>query len=217
VEVKSFAAIDGVPDPSKSAAALSQAAVYIASLQDTVTDLGFDPARVSTRVLLILTRDFSLTPIGFVRDIAPTVRRLRRRLAALPATAALVAALPDDLSLPALPGKHATDDEREHARQAAADTVSAMSRRFGDGCISCPLFRYCRDEARAADEVTAVGSAGAELCGDVGTVAEVLSLARGARRPTTPAEAAVALHLGRAAAVAARHADPTSRPTLAGA
>lgn len=217
VEVKSFAAIDGVPDPPKSAAALTQAAVYIASLQDTITDLGFDPSRVSTRVLLILPRDFSLTPAGFVRDIAPTVRRLRRRLAALPATTALVAALPVGLSLPALPSKQATEDEREHARRAAAGTVSAMPRRFRDGCISCPLFRYCRTEARAADEVTVIGSVGAELCGDVGTVAEVLSLARGARQPTTPAETAVAMHVGRAAAVAARHADPTSRPSLSGA
>ncbi len=216
VEVKSFAAIDGLPDPSKSAAALTQAAVYIASLQDTIADLGFDRSRVSTRVLLILTRDFGLAPVGFVRDIAPTVQRLRRRLAAVPATAELVASLPVGLSLPPLPSKHAGDNERDLARRTAADTVSAMPRRFGDNCISCPLFRYCRNEARVTGEVAVIGSAGTELCGDAGTVAEVLGLARSTRRPTTPAEDAVARQLRRAAAVADRRDSSRPSPTLTG-
>jgi hypothetical protein len=204
VEVKSFAAIDGLPDPAKSAAALSQAAVYIVSLQDTVADLGFDPRRVSTRELLVLTRDFGLTPVGFVRDIAPTVRRLRRRLAGLPATMAIAAGLAAGLELPALPSKNAPLLERQTASRKAADVVSAIPCRFGDGCISCPLFRYCRDEARTADEVTAVGSSVAEACGDVGTVRRALSLARDGATPATPTESAVATHLGRAAAITRR-------------
>jgi hypothetical protein len=174
------------------------------SLQDTVADLGFDPRRVSTRVLLVLTRDFGLTPIGFVRDIAPTVRRLRRRLASLPATVALAAGLAAGLELPALPTKNAPLIERQMASRRAADVVSAIPRRFGDSCISCPLFRYCRDEARIAEEVTAVGSAVAEACGDVGTVARALSLARGGATPTNPPEVAVATHLGRAVAITRR-------------
>jgi hypothetical protein len=167
VEVKSFAAIDGLPDPAKSAAALSQAAVYIVSLQHTVADLGFDPRRVSSRVLLVLTRDFGLTPAGSV---------------------ALAAGLAAGLELPALPTKNALLLERQTASRKAADVVSAIPCRFGDSCISCPLFRYCRDEARTADEVTAVGSAVAEACGDVGTVRRALSLARGGSTPARPVD-----------------------------
>lgn len=209
VEVKSFAAIDGVPDPEKTAVALLQSAVYVISLQDTVAALGWDPAVVSTRVLLVLARDFSLTPVGFVRDIASTVRRLRRRLASLPATADLAAVIPAGLSLPAFPARDATGDERRAAARRTADAVGALPCKFGDGCMSCPLFRFCRDEARTGGSVTATGSAVAEVCGDVATVDTALALAEGHRIPTSPAEAAVAVHLGRAAAVAARHAPIT--------
>lgn len=208
VEVKSFAAIDGVPDPVKTTAALVQSAVYMVSLQDTVADLGYDPKAVSTRVLLILARDFGLTPVGFVRDIAPIVRRLRRRLASLPATAELADAIPDGTSLPALPVKDATAKERRTVARQVADTVSALPCKFGDGCMSCPLFRFCRDEARNHGSVTATGSAVAEVCGDVTTVTTALELADGHITSTSAAEAAVAAHLGRAAAVATRHTAP---------
>jgi hypothetical protein len=204
VEVKSFAAVDGFPDPAKTAAALRQAAVYIIALQDTVAGLGFDPALVSTRVLLVLTRDFSLSPVGFVRDIASSVRRLRRRLNSLPATAELAAVIPADLSLPALPGRRAAAEERRSAATEVAEVVSAIGSRFGDGCMSCPLFRFCRDEARMSGAVTATGSAVAEVCGDVQTVDAALDLASGLATPNCAAEAAVASHLGRAAAVAGR-------------
>lgn len=204
VEVKSFSAIDGVPDPAKTASALLQSAVYVISLQDAVAALGHDPDVVSTRVLLILARDFSLSPVGFVRDIAPIVRRLRRRLASLPATAELAAAIPPGMSLPSLPAKGATGPECRVIASQVADTVSALACRFGDGCMSCPLFRFCRDEARLTGAVTATGSAVAEVCGDVTTVDAALRLAAGTTAPRTPAEVAVAGHLGRAAAVAAR-------------
>jgi hypothetical protein len=49
--------------------------------------------------------------------------------------------------------------------------------------------------------VARLGSAAANLCGDVGTVAAALDLAHGLRVPADPAEQAVAADLGRAAAV----------------
>lgn len=204
VEVKSFAAIDGVPDPAKTGSALLQSAVYVISLQDTVAALGYDPRVVSTRVLLILARDFTLSPVGFVRDIAPIVRRLRRRLDSLPATEELASAIPEGMALPALPAKGASTAERQSTAAEVADVVAALACRFGDSCMSCPLFRFCRNEARTTDAVTAVGAAVAEVCGDVPTVTAALQLAAGSVTPRTPAEGAVAAHLGRAAAVAVR-------------
>jgi hypothetical protein len=204
IEVKSFPAIDGVPDPGKTAAALMQAAVYVLSLQAAVAALNYDPNIVSTRVLLVLTRDFTLNPVGFVYDIASKVRRLRRRLDNLPATAELAASIPAGVSLPTPPGRGSSSAEWARAARQAADAVSALDCRFGDGCMSCTLFRFCRDEARASGAVNATGSAVAEVCGDVATVATALHLADGTITASTPAESAVASHLGRAAAVADR-------------
>lgn len=214
VEIKSFSAIGGVPDPHKTAAALTQSAVYILSLQETAAELGFDTSCVSTRVLLILTRDFSLAPIGFVRDVAPTVRRLRRRLSTLPPTHELIALIHPDVSLPAPPSRRSTDEERNEIRRAAADVVSSLPCRFGDGCVSCPLFRYCRDEARAANAVTAVGSSAVEVCGDIDNVPTALGLADGTIAPTSTAQKAVAEHLGRASRIAQRRAAAGSRTTV---
>ena len=209
VEVKSFPAIDGVPDPAKTAAALMQSAVYVLALQDAVAALGYEPSVVSTRVLLVVTKNFTLDPEGFLRDIASNVRRLRRRLNSLPATGELAAAIPAGISLPPLPGRSATPDDRRRAALETADAVVALACRFGDGCSSCPLFRFCRDQARASGAVTAAGSAVAEVCGDVRTVDAALQLGAGTVTPANPAESAVAAHLGRAAAVAARRVAGT--------
>lgn len=215
VEVKSFPAIDGVPDPGKTASALLQSAVYVLALQDAVTALGYDPSVISTRVLLVLTRDFTLTPTAFVYDVASKVRRLRRRLNGLPSTSELAAAIPVGTSLPNPPARNASVEDRAETARQAADAVSALSCRFGDGCMSCPLFRFCRDESRAIGAVSAAGSAVAEVCGDVSTVSAALQLAAGTLTPQTPAERAVAFHLGRAAAVAARRAAVQTNSQIA--
>ena len=204
VEVKSFPAIDGHPDPAKTAAAIRQSAVYILALRAVVAELGYDPSIVSTRVLLVLTRDFTLNAVGFVRDIATSVHRLQRLLNRLPVTAEIAITIPAGASLPALPSRGASLDERKQAAREAGNVVGALAARFGDSCMSCPLFRFCRDEARARGEVTTAGSAVAEICGDVHTVDLALELATGNRPPANSSEFAVASHLGRAATVSAR-------------
>jgi hypothetical protein len=200
-ELKSFPAIDGVADPEKVAAALLQTAVYVAALQDTVASLGYDRSAVSTRILLVLPENFTLKPTGFVRDIGPIVRRLRRRLRGLPTGSMLARAVPPAVCLPRLPAAGADPEVRNRAAQELSVAISAVDCRFGDGCGSCPLFRYCRDEARRLGTVAAAGSAVAEICGDVHSIDTALQLAEARRRPSAAAESAVATQLGRAAAV----------------
>jgi hypothetical protein len=203
-EIKSFPAIDGVADPEKVAAALLQTAVYVAALQDTVSSLGYDASLVSTRVLLVLPENFTLTPTGFVRDIAPVLRRLRRRLRGLPTSSILTRAIPADVSLPGLPAAGADPEVRDRAVMELSMAISAVDCRFGDGCGSCPLFQYCRDEARRLGAVATAGSAAAEICGDVQSIDTALRLAEAKQLPSTAAESAVAAQLGRAAAVHTR-------------
>lgn len=198
VEIKSYQAIDGRPDPAKVSETALQSAVYVMAIQDLVEDLGFPVTIVSTEVLLVVPANFSFTPVGYRMNVRSRVSRLRRQLASLPAASTIAQDLPSDLVLPAAPGRAASVPERDEARRQAAEVVSAIAPLFGDGCPTCPLFRFCRDEARSSGGVDALGSALAADIGEVGTVDAALALARGERTPASPAEAAVAETLGRA-------------------
>jgi hypothetical protein len=210
VEIKSFPAVDGVADPDKVAASALQSAVYVVSIQDTLVGLGADPGRVSLDSLLILPLNFSLTPTAHLVHLGSAVARLRRQLASLPRVEALLDGGAVTVSLPAFDPKAPTETNAEkRARKAAADqaadALSALPPRFGDECVSCPLFRFCRDNERAAGTVAVLGSMAANACGEISTVGTALALAEGRRRPRSAAETAVATTLGRAHSVAARY------------
>ena len=205
VEIKSFPAIDGRADPEKVGASARQSAVYVISLQETVTSLGFDPMRVSLRSLLILPMNFSFTASGHVVDLRAAVARLRRQLESTPAIEDILEGLPDDLVLPALPDKNATAEQRRSAVTQAGETLSAIPPRFGEACVNCPLFTFCRGTERLTGSTAQLGSAVSNACGDVGTVQAALDLARGSRPARTASERALAEVLGRAAAIARRY------------
>jgi hypothetical protein len=198
IEIKSFQAIDGRPDPAKVAQTAMQSAVYVLAIEDLVQGLGYPASIVSPEVLLVVPANFSFTAVGYRMNVRTRVSRLRRQLASLPSASLIAEALPPDLVLPTPPGKRASMTEIEAARRQAADVLAAIIPTFGDGCVSCPLFRYCRNEARASGAAVALGSALAADIGEVGTVEMALTLARGERTPASPAEATVAEILSRA-------------------
>ena len=201
VEIRSYPCVDGTADEAKVSATAREMAVHVLAVRELATRLGHDPARVGTTGLLVLPRDFGLTPTGETVDVAPQVRRLRRTLDAFPSPSTLVRQVPEAVALPAPPGWDATPADRAEAVAQAAEAVSVLPPRFGDGCLTCGLFTFCRGEQQASGSVARLGSAAANLCGDVGTVAAALDLAHGLRVPADPAEQAVAADLGRAAAV----------------
>ena len=123
---------------------------------------------VDTQALLVLPENFSLVPCGSLLDVAPQVRRLRRLLAGLTAA------------------------------PAESDTagIRALPSRFGDGCLGCALFGFCRAERAGSAE--RLGTDAANLCGSAG-VADALALAHRTRTPSGPGEEAVAAGLSRAA------------------
>lgn len=197
VGLHTFPCVDGVADPAQVAAAARQMAVHVLASRQLAVELGHPADRVATRGLLVIPRNFGLHPTGAVVDLAPQVRRLERILATFPDPERI---LPDLAGAPALPAPPAGDDP--DARQAAAaqvaDAVGALRHRFGDGCLNCPLFAFCRRENDAGDAVSRVGTAAANMCGGVTRVGDALELAAGLRAPDGAAEQALATGLGRA-------------------
>ncbi|WP_299815747.1 hypothetical protein [Tardiphaga sp.] len=198
-EIKSFACIDGQADPEKASATVRQAAVYVLSLQNLVESLGASRDAVDTRVLVVLPENLTFRAIGVVVDVEMQVRRLRRQLAAVPRVVDILDGVPPGTSLPAAPGDGALAEQVQSARALAREALSHLPPRFGDGCVSCPLFKSCREEASDQSLVTRLGNAVAGLCGGVTTINAALDLSTGRRQPANASEAAVAEMLVRSA------------------
>lgn len=203
LEIRSYSCIDGVADPSKVGATAREVAVHVLAIRAAATRLGHDPHRIDTLGLLVLPKNFSLIATAERIDVAPQVRRLQRMLAQFPDLRALAAHIPDHAYLPQPPGRHAAARERQDAAEQAADAIGALPPRFGDGCVGCALFAFCRTGQEAIGTVARLGTAAANLCGGVGTVAQAWQLALRQRSPVDAPEQALANDLARAAAASA--------------
>ena len=202
VEIKSYPRIDGRADPTKASATIRQTAVYVLSLQQLMVEISAPPDVVNTTTMIVLPENLFFRPTAVTIDIDMYVRRLRRQLASVPRAAEILAGIPDGTSLPAHPGDGAGDDEMAAAAMAAREALASLPPRFTDGCVSCPLFHHCRDEAELHGSTARLGSAVAGVCGNVTDIAAALDLAEGRRAPANASEAAVAATLARGAAAA---------------
>lgn len=203
VAIRDYPCVDGVADEHKVSATARETAVGVLATRALAARLGDDPDRVGTAGLLVLPADHGLRPTGEVVDVAPQARRIHRALATFPDPPTLERHVPTEVWLPALPTPDAPEAAWADAAAQAAEAVGALPARFGDGCLSCPLFQHCRAETGAQQAVSRTGTAVATFCGDVGATDQALALAHAERPPQTAAEEAVADDLGRAAAAAA--------------
>lgn len=201
VEIKSYPRIDGRADPAKASATVRQTAVYVLSLQQLVVEIGAPPEVVSTTTMIVLPENLSFRPTAVTIDIDMYVRRLARQLASVPRAADILDAIPAGTQLPAHPDD-GVDDEVAAAATAASEALAVLPPRFTDGCVSCPLFHSCRDEAERHGSIARLGTAVAGACGDVTSITAALDLANGRRAPANPSEAAVTAALARGAAAA---------------
>jgi hypothetical protein len=176
--------------------------VYVLSLQRLMAEIGAPPDVVSTTTMIVLPENLSFRPTAVTIDIDMYVRRLRRQLASVPRAAEILDAIPAGTRLPPHPGDRASADERATAAAAAREALAPLPPRFTDGCVSCPLFHHCRDEAELHRSTARLGSAVAGACGNVTDIAAALALAEGRRQPSDASEAAVAANLARGAAAA---------------
>ncbi|KPI33938.1 hypothetical protein [Streptomyces sp. NPDC086989] len=179
VEIKSFPMIDGAADAAKVGAAARQAAVYVLALERTAGKLA--SAVVGHTVLLVCPKDFSNLPAAAPVDVRRERAVTRRRLERLTRVEELAAALPEGLGFdPSLPAEELTA------------AVSAVAAAYAPECLAaCELAFHCRERARAADEVTALGRSVRGELGALTTVGEALAAASGGGGPDDPAAAAL--------------------------
>ncbi|MCC7363538.1 MAG: hypothetical protein IT303_04130 [Dehalococcoidia bacterium] len=202
VEIKSYPRIDGRADPTRASATVRQTAVYVLSLRLLAADLGASSDVVNTTTMIVLPENLSFRPTAVTIDIDMHVRRLRRQLALVPRASEVLDAAPSGTRLPAAPADGAGAEEVAEAATAAREALAQLPPRFTDGCVSCPLFRHCRDESERHRSTSRLGMAIAGACGNVTDITAALDLAEGRRVPVDPSETAVATILARGAAAA---------------
>lgn len=184
-EIKSFPILDGGADAMKVGAAARQAAVYVLAL-DAV-----EPGRARTDVLLVCPKDFSNLPTAEWVDVRKQLAVTRRQLARLTRIDEIAATVPEGTCFdPAGPAPALT---------AAVDSVPAA---YAPECLAgCELAFHCREQARAADSVDALGRGLRSDLGALTTVSAVLSASTSAA-PAADGDPAVAA-LRRAASLRA--------------
>ncbi|MFB7152864.1 hypothetical protein [Streptomyces virginiae] len=179
VEIKSFPMIDAAADAAKVGAAARQAAVYVLALERTAEKLA--GAEVGHTVLLVCPKDFSNLPTAAPVDIRRERAVTRRQLDRLTRVEELAAALPEGLTF-----------DPERTAEELAEAVSAVDAAYAPECLAaCELAFHCRERARAADEVTALGRSVRGELGALTTVEEALAAASGAGCAEDPTAAAL--------------------------
>ncbi|MFG2878356.1 hypothetical protein ACGFYU_25695 [Streptomyces sp. NPDC048337] len=179
VEIKSFPMIDGSADAAKVGAAARQAAVYVLALEKTAEKLA--GAEVGHTVLLVCPKDFSNLPTASPVDIRRERSVTRRQLDRLTRVEELAAALPAGLSF-----------DPSRTAEELAEAVAAVDASYAPECLAaCELAFHCRDRARAADEVTALGRSVRGELGALTTVEAALAAATGHGPADDPTAAAL--------------------------
>ncbi|MFC9295985.1 hypothetical protein ACFTWH_29145 [Streptomyces sp. NPDC057011] len=179
VEIKSFPMIDGGADAAKVGAAARQAAVYVLALEKTAEKLA--GARVGQTVLLVCPKDFSNLPTASPVDIRRERSVTRRQLDRLTRVEELAAALPEGLSF-----------DPARTAEELTEAVAAVEASYAPECLAaCELAFHCRERARAADDVTALGRSVRGELGALTTVEAALAAAAGAGCAEDPTAAAL--------------------------
>ncbi|MFJ3721101.1 hypothetical protein ACIPYQ_00840 [Streptomyces sp. NPDC090045] len=180
VEIKSFPMIDGAADAAKVGAAARQAAVYVLALEKTAGKLA--GAEVGHTVLLVCPKDFSNLPTAAPVDIRRERSVTRRQLDRLTRVEELAAALPAGLSF----------DPATRTTEELVEAVAAVDAAYAPECLAaCELAFHCRDRARTAGAVTALGRSVRGELGALTTVEEALAAAAGAGCAEDPTAAAL--------------------------
>ncbi|WP_414166374.1 hypothetical protein ACMATS_00220 [Streptoverticillium reticulum] len=182
VEVKSFPVIDGQADPTKVAAALTQAAAYVLALRELLADDGLPPERVSNGVVLVNPRNFSHRPTATLIDAVQQIKSLSRHLGRLRRLPDLLDQLPPGTTFDLAPDSEANPTR---PREELATALSAARAHYIPGCLRhCDLAYYCRDEARNQGRTEALGTTVRDDVAGIEDIAMALALADGHQHPS---------------------------------
>ena len=196
-EIKGFPIVDGSAEPEKVGAAARQSAVYLASLQDTLGEIGADSDLVSYDVVLICTRNYGIQPTARTVNVARELRALRRQLRRKEAVGSLLEEIGGDAlleELAALPD----DDVKGRGRLL----LRHLPANFVPRCIAdCDMARVCRAEAEENGAPGRWGDEVQNLIAGIGDVRIAADLAQGDTPPPGGEEVAAALARARKALV----------------
>lgn len=168
VEIKSFPMIDAAADAAKVGAAARQAAVYVLALERLAALT--EGASVAHSVLLVCPKDFTNMPTASVVDVRKQLSVTRRQLTRLARLEDIAAELPDGV----------TFDVESCSAEELADAVEQVPHAYAPECLAaCELAFHCRDRARCAGTVEALGRSVRGELGGLTTVGDVLAAARG--------------------------------------
>jgi hypothetical protein len=182
VEIKAFAVIDGQADEESVAAAAMQAAAYIMALEDMLTAESLPATAVSTDVILVTPENFSPRATAAFIDVRKQVSILRRQLGRMMRIDVLLDEFPAGLTFDLGPGPDGSFTRPRGELVSALETVPA---RYQPRCLkTCELAGFCRDEARAANAVTVLGSVVRDDLGGLDSINTALALASGIREPS---------------------------------
>ncbi|WP_369204137.1 hypothetical protein [Streptomyces sp. PU-14G] len=185
IEIKSFPILDGAADAVKAGAAARQAAVYALALEK-------QPRAVRESALLVCPKDFSNLPTAGLLPLRKQIAATRRQLRRLTRLEEIAAELPE--------GAHFAPTQQPEELAAAVESVPAT---YAPECLStCELAFHCRDRARGAGSVVALGRSVRGELGGLATVPDVLAAASGDPDSAASQDPAAAL-LRRAAALRA--------------
>lgn len=200
-EIKGFPIVDGSAEPEKVGAAARQSAVYLASLQDTLEELGADPALVSHDVVLICTRNYTIQPTAHKVNVTRELRGLRRQLSRKDRVEDLLQELEADELLEEL-----NELAEEDLETRAQLLVSSLPLNFVPRCISdCDMARVCRTEAEASGDPGRLGSEVDNLVAGLGDIRIAKDIADGADPPENGLEVGIVLRRAKSAVEATKN------------
>ncbi|MER5882761.1 hypothetical protein ABT160_02915 [Streptomyces sp. NPDC001941] len=168
VEIKSFPMLDGSADAAKVGAAARQSAVYVLALERVAALT--EGASVAHTVLLVCPKDFSNLPTAAPVDVRKQLSVTRRQLDRLTRVEDIAARLPEGTRF----------DVSACSSDELARAVEEVPHAYAPECLAaCELAFHCRDRARGAGAVEALGRSVRGELGGLTTVDAVLAAARG--------------------------------------
>lgn len=175
-EVKSFAYTDGRCDPEKFGAACDQAAWYILLCRRLLSEMGKDPAVVSSEAFIILPHGVGLTPTLIRQEISEKVSRAEHMLESAPDPTQLVNKLSGRVQFP---GPKVPAHDRLADIEVLLDKVGT---KYKPACLSdCGLSRLCRSRAHDAGAPQMCGSDIVRSLPGVASLERAAQLASGAK------------------------------------
>jgi hypothetical protein len=201
-EIKSFAAVDGVIDGGKAAAAAKQVAVYVYALRQAAVALGHHADVIATDAILITpVNTTTQQAVGNPLPVGPRVAVLERQLRRVTNVGDILDQLPPGFTLdPDDPALASLAEEQK--TEALAARLRLIPANYQPGCRSeCGLGEFCHRQAQETGDPMLLGPATRDALAGVTDLRQAVRIARGRPQPADTALPETEAALRRAARI----------------